>query len=144
MTAQATAAATMTDRRPDGTSGAARRAAPSQRSAAFAWGGSAIAFAVVLVLLAWQVASGADPAIGDGPQTATQPAAERVLVRRIVRRVVVTHEAPAAAPAPAGSGGGTVVSAPAPAAAAAPPAPAAPAAPAPAPAVPAPPTTRSS
>jgi len=79
----------------------ARRKPRSQRSATVAYGGSAVAFAAVLGALSFQVAAGGDPAIGAG-EPAAGPPAERVLVRRIVRRVVTTREAPAApAPAPA-------------------------------------------
>lgn len=125
----------MTDRRPTPADPAtARRPARSPGAAAIAWGGSGLAFMAVLGVLAWQVAAGADPAIGE--QAAAPPPAERIVVRRIVRRVVVTHAAPAA---PAAERSGAALSAPAAGA----PAPAAPSAPAPAPA-PAPPTTRSS
>ena len=108
---------------------APRRPARSQRPAVLAYAGSAVGFMAVLGALSWQVAGGSDPAIGAGEQAAAPPA-KRVLVRRIVRRVIVTRE-PRDAPASAA------------------PAAAAPAAPAPAPAsapapAPAPPTTRSS
>jgi hypothetical protein len=114
------------------------------RSASLAWCGAALAFVAVLAVLAWQVGAGLDPAIGAG--TPAEPAKPRpVVVKRIVRRVIITHRAPAVA---SGGGGGAPVlastgggSAPAPATAA--PAPAA-AAPAPVAAAPAPATTRSS
>ena len=79
---------------------AGRRAAASRRPAAIAWGGSGLAFVAVLGVLAWQVAAGADPAIGDGEQAAAAPAAKRIVKRRIVRRVIVTHEAPVAPAVP--------------------------------------------
>ena len=108
-----------------------RRRARTSRPAYVVYGGTTVAFAGVLAALSWQVATGADPAIGEGEQAAAAPPAQRVLVRRVVRRVIVTRDAPreAAAAAPAQ----------APAAAA----PQAVQAPAPAPA-PAPPTTRAS
>ena len=92
------------------------------------------AFLIVLALLAWRMHSGADPALGSG--TAAQAVKQRVLVRRIVQRVVVTR----VIPAPAAAGGGPSAPAGAPAA----PAPAAPVAPAPPPAAPAPPVSRAS
>jgi hypothetical protein len=114
-----------------------RRVARTNRPAYVAYGGATVAFAGVLAALSWQVAAGADPAIGEGEQAAAAPAAQRVLVRRVVRRVIVTRDAPRdrGSAAPAAAAGG---SAPAPA-----PAPASGPAPAPAPA-PAPPTTRAS
>jgi hypothetical protein len=121
----------MTEARPDSAPARARRPARSQRPAAVAYGGAAVAFVAVLAALSWQVAAGGDPAIGEGRQASTPAPAKRVVVRRIVRRVVVTHEAPAAVAA----------ASPAPAAVSAP---AAPAASAPAAPAPAPPTTRSS
>ena len=94
-------------------------------------------FVAVLVLLAWQVRAGRDPALGTVKQTARlAPAPRRVLVKKIVRRVIVTKvvqtdDGPvlvaSTAPAPASSGTSVqsapavVYSAPAPA-----PAPAAP------------------
>lgn len=102
-----------------------RRVGPATRPACIVYGGSAAAFAAVLAALGWQVAAGADPAIGEAEPVAAAPA-QRVVVRRVVRRVIVTRDAPAPAR-----------STPAPAAAEQPPA----AAPAPAPA---PPTTRAS
>jgi hypothetical protein len=75
----------------------ARRRAYSQRPAYVVYAGAAAAFAGVLAGLAWQVASGADPAIGEGEPAAAPP--ERV----IVRRIVVARDGPARphAPAPA-------------------------------------------
>jgi hypothetical protein len=95
--------ATMTDPRPGNERAeraAVRRPARSQRPAAVVYGGSAVAFVAVLAALSWQVAAGADPAIGEGEQAAPAAPAKRVLVRRIVRRVVVTDEAPATVAAP--------------------------------------------
>jgi hypothetical protein len=123
----------MTERRSPEAGPGTRRARRSQWPPALAWGGSAVAFAVVLVLLAWQVASGSDPAIGKGPEVAVEPAAKRVLVRRIVRRVVVTHEAAAAPASSRARASAPAAATAAPAQAPAPPTPAAP-----------PPTTRSS
>jgi hypothetical protein len=85
--------------------GAGRRPRRSQRTAVLVHLGALVAFAAVLGLLSWRVAAGADPAIGAGAQSAA-PAAERVLVRRVVRHVVVTHDRRAelpvqSAPAPA-------------------------------------------
>jgi hypothetical protein len=80
-----------------------RRVAPAIRPALLAYGGSAVAFAAVLGALGWQVAAGADPAIGEAGPAAAAPA-KRVVVRRVVRRVIVTRDAPvrtAAAPAAA-------------------------------------------
>jgi hypothetical protein len=79
-------------------------------------------FVAVLALLAWQVRSGRDPALGAAKQTArVAPAPRRVLVKKVVRRVIVTKvvqtdDGPvlvaSTAPAPASSGT-TVQSAPA-------------------------------
>jgi hypothetical protein len=118
----------MTEARPDSAPARARRPARSQRPAAVAYGGAAVAFVAVLAALSWQVAAGGDPAIGVGRQASAPAPAERVVVRRIVRRVVVTHEAPAAVAAGSPAPAAPAVSAPA----------------APAAGAPAPPTTRSS
>jgi hypothetical protein len=110
--------------------------------------GTAGTFLAALAFLAGQVRDGRDAALGPAePVAAKQP--QEVVVRRIIRRVVITEPAPrAAAPAaggtaPASGGAAPAPSAPAPSA----PAPAA-SAPAPAPAAPAPApaplTTRSS
>jgi hypothetical protein len=110
--------------------------------------GTAGTFLAALAFLAGQVRDGRDAALGPAePVAAKRP--EEVVVRRIIRRVVITEPAPrAAAPAagggaPASGGAAPAPSAPAPSA----PAPAA-SAPAPAPAAPAPApaplTTRSS
>ena len=93
-------------------------------------------FVAVLVLLAWQVRSGRDPALGAAKQAArVAPAPRRVLVKKIVRRVIVTKvihtdDGPvlvaSTAPAPTSSGSvsysppAVSYSAPAPAPAAAP------------------------
>jgi hypothetical protein len=95
-------------------------------------------FVAVLVLLAWQVRSGRDPALGAAKQTArVAPTPRRVLVKKVVRRVIVTKvvqtdDGPvlvaSTAPAPAAASSGTTVqsapavaySAPAPAPAPAP------------------------
>jgi len=71
-------------------------------------------FVAVLVLLAWQVRAGRDPALGTVRQTArVAPAPRRVLVKKIVRRVIVTKvvqtdDGPvlvaSTAPAPSSSG----------------------------------------
>lgn len=113
---------------------------------AMTWLAALTVFALVLILLAWRMLGGDDPALGaTQPEQAAATPATRVIVRRIVKRtIVVTGAAPAAGgPGPAVGGaasGGAPVrvssAAPAPAAAPAPPAPA----PAPAPA----PVTRSS
>jgi len=102
-------------------------------------GGSLALFFVIVALLAFQMRTGADPALGAGePQlvaAAKPPQPRRVLIRRVIVTRIVEHR-PArrrwAAQAP-------VTPAAAPALAAAAPAPAAPAPPAPAPL-----TTRSS
>jgi hypothetical protein len=78
----------------------ARRPVRTQRPAYVTYGGSAVAFAAVLAALSWQVATGADPAIGEAEQAAPAPA-EQVVVRRIVRRVVVRGDEPVAEAAPA-------------------------------------------
>jgi len=105
--------------------------------------GTAGTFLAALAFLAGQVRDGRDAALGPAePVAATQP--QEVVVRRIIRRVVITEPAPRVA-APATGGAAPAASAPAPGApapAAPAPAPSAPAA-APAPA-PAPLTTRSS
>jgi hypothetical protein len=95
-------------------------------------------FAAVLVLLAWQVRSGRDPALGAGrqPVRVAQAPPRRVLVRKIVRRVIdekviEREDAPAAAAAPATPASPTVAVSSAPAVVYASPAPA----PAPAPVV---------
>lgn len=90
------------------------------------------ALLVVLNLLAWQLHAGSDPALGAG-SAESQAAKKRVVVRRIIRRVVVTRVIPAApskstALTPASPASST----PAPSSA---PAPAAPPAPTPAPPV---------
>jgi len=110
--------------------------------------GTAGTFLAALAFLAGQVRDGRDAALGPAEPVAAQRPQE-VVVRRIIRRVVITEPAPRAA-APATGGGEPAASAPAPSAPAesAPaPAPAA-SAPAPAPAAPAPApaplTTRSS
>jgi hypothetical protein len=104
--------------------------------------GTAGTFLAALAFLAGQVRDGRDAALGPAEPVAAQRPQE-VVVRRIIRRVVITHPAPRSAapsagrPAPAASApvaSATAASAPAPAASA-------PAAPAPAPA---PLTTRSS
>jgi hypothetical protein len=78
-------------------------------------------FVTVLVLLAWQVRSGRDPALGAAKTARVAPAPRRVLVKTVVRRVIVTKvvqtdDGPvlvaSTAPAPASSGT-TVQSAPA-------------------------------
>ena len=99
-------------------------------------------FLAALAFLAGQVRDGRDAALGPAEPVAATGAPRPVVVRRIIRRVVITHPAPRAA-APSAGGAAPARSAPAPASSApAPaPAPAAPAAPAPAPA---PLTTRSS
>jgi len=110
--------------------------------------GAAGTFLAALAFLAGQVRDGRDAALGPAEPVAATAAPRPVVVRRIIRRVVITHPAPRAAPAP--SAGGAAPAASAPAATA--PAPSAPApaasAPAPAPAAPAPApaplTTRSS
>jgi hypothetical protein len=133
-----------------------RVVARSHRPAYVAYGGAAVGFVAVLGVLGWQVATGADPAIGEAEPVAAAPA-QRVVVLRIVRRVIVTPDAPerAAPPAAPPSEQSAAPAAPAPAQPAAPAptpaqpaapaaAPAQPAAPAPAPAPAAPPTTRAS
>jgi len=110
----------------------------TERRRATFWTTVAVSLAVflgALALLAWQMHAGQDPALGAGK---AEPApARKVLVRRIVKRVIVTRVIPAqprsvpgAAVAPATA---SSAPAPAPAAAPAPPAPA-----------PAPPVTRTS
>jgi hypothetical protein len=78
-------------------------------------------FVTVLVLLAWQVRSGRDPALGAAKTARVAPAPRRVLVKKVVRRVIVTKVVQtdggpvlvaSTAPAPASSGT-TVQSAPA-------------------------------
>lgn len=92
--------------------------------------GAAGTFLAALAFLAGQVRDGRDPALGPAEPVAAR-APQQVVVRKIIRRVVVTHPAPRAA-APSGgaavasapvSGGGTPTAAPAPAAPAPQPAP---------------------
>jgi pyruvate dehydrogenase E2 component (dihydrolipoyllysine-residue acetyltransferase) len=68
------------------------------------FGGALAAFAVALALLAGQVSAGKDPALGAGPKVviAEAPKPRRIIVRKIIERVVVTHviPAPTAAAAP--------------------------------------------
>jgi len=115
-------------------------------------------FLVVLAVLAIRMSRGEDPAVGAGEPAPAQP--RRVLVRRIVKRVVVTHVIPppivdrvapssasgatsTAAAGPTAPARAPVASAPAPVASAPAPVAAAPAPPPPAPA-PTAPVTRSS
>jgi hypothetical protein len=96
------------------------------------------AFLIVLTLLAWQLHSGEDPALAAGKQGAA--ARKQVIVRKVVRRVVVTRVAPAPAPSVAVSGAagpapsGSSSSSPSPAPSAPAPVQVAPVQPAPAPA----------
>jgi len=106
--------------------------------------GTAGTFLAALAFLAGQVRDGRDAALGPAEPVAARQQPREVVVRRIIRRVVITEPAPraaapsgGAAPAPAAPSA-PAQSAPAPAASAPAPAPAAPA-PAPAPL-----TTRSS
>ena len=97
-------------------------------------------FLAALAFLAGQVRDGRDAALGPAEPAAATAAPRPVVVRRIIRRVVITEPAPSAA-APASGGAAPAASAPvlsAPGPAASAPTPAAPA-PAPAPL-----TTRSS
>jgi hypothetical protein len=97
---------------------------------ALTWLAALTVFAVVLIVLAWRMLGGDDPALGAGqPQQAAATPAKHVIVRRIIkRRIVVTTDAPAASgPLPAvgggaraGGSGPVAVSAAAPARAAAP------------------------
>jgi hypothetical protein len=99
-------------------------------------GATALAvFLSLLVLLAWQVRSGRDPALSAREQTAQVLPVQRVLVRRVIRKViddkVIVIHLPATAartttapPSPAASGRIVVRSTSAPVAVAAPPAPA--------------------
>lgn len=107
--------------------------------------GTAGTFLAALAFLAGQVRDGRDAALGPAEPVAAR-APREVVVRRVIRRVVITYPAPRAA-APAGgaapSGGSAPAAPSAPAAGAPAPAPAAPA-PAPAAPAPAPLTTRSS
>jgi hypothetical protein len=125
-------------------------------------GGSLVLFFVVLALLAFQLRTGADPAIGDGASAlvVTDPAPRVVIRRRVIVTRIVEHRrakaqrtapqgtgataaasrssgaAPASSgPAPASSGAAPSASGPAPAQSA--PAPSAPAASAPAASAPA-------
>ena len=82
MTAASTRAAAMTER---------RRAARGRRARARSPPAALALFLSVLVLLAWQVRSGRDPALGAGrqrPCAVAQAPPRRVLVRKIVRRVI--------------------------------------------------------
>ena len=94
--------------------------------------GTAGTFLAALAFLAGQVRDGRDAALGPAEPVAARQQPREVVVRRIIRKVVITQPAPRAA-APASGGSVPAASEPAPAPA--------PAAPAPAPA---PLTTRSS
>jgi hypothetical protein len=87
--------------------------------------GSVAGFAVLFGFLAGQLRSGNDPALGSG-STAAAGKPQKVLVRRVIRRRVVTTVIPSASPQ--GSGGASVSTSAAPAVTSS-----APAAPAPAP-----------
>lgn len=88
--------------------------------------GSLALFLALFALLAWQMRSGADPALGDGRLAAQATGSRQVVVHRVVRRVVVIH-APASEEeeeeddgavvpaAPSTSGSATPAPAPAPA-----------------------------
>jgi hypothetical protein len=111
--------------------------------------GAAGTFLAALAFLAGQVREGRDAALGPAEPVAARQQPREVVVRRIIRRVVITDPAPRAAAAGAGASadaapapatGAPAPSAPAPSA----PAPSAPAPAAPAPPAPAPLTTRSS
>jgi len=107
--------------------------------------GTAGTFLAALAFLAGQVREGRDAALGPAEPVAVRQQPREIVVRRIIRRVVITDPAPRAA-APATGGGAPAAGVPAPSAPAqSAPAPAA-SAPAPAPAAPAPAplTTRSS
>jgi hypothetical protein len=108
--------------------------------------GTAGTFLAALAFLAGQVRDGRDAALGPAEPVAAQRPQE-VVVRRIIRRVVITEPAPRAA-APASGGAAPAARAPAPSSGGAAPAASAPAQSAPAPAAPAPApaplTTRSS
>ncbi len=78
------------------------RTAPGVRSGAPVLAAAALAFAVVLVVLALQMRAGQDPALrAQRPRT---PPPRRVLVRRVLeRKVIVQLPAHAAAPGPSAS-----------------------------------------
>ena len=84
-------------------------------TAALTWLAALTVFAVVLIVLAWRMLGGNDPALGAGQseQGAVTPAA-RVIVRRVIRRrIVITTDAPAGTgPVPAVGGATTGGSAP--------------------------------
>ena len=136
--AAADAVATMTEGGPARMAPAAARPAPTvppRRPGhggvpALTWLAALTVFAVVLIVLAWRMLGGDDPALGAGQteQTAAAPA-KHVIVRRIIRRrIVVTTDVPAASGPVATSGGArtggsrrvAVSAAPAPAASPAP------------------------
>lgn len=102
------------------------------------------AFFVLLGGLAFQMRQGGDPSLGVG--TAIAQKQHRVVVRRVVRRTVITHEGPAPQSTPSTDGStGSAGSSPPPAPASSPPATPAPAPAAAPPPAPAPaPVTRSS
>ena len=85
--------------------------------------GTAGTFLAALAFLAGQVRDGRDAALGPAEPVATR-APREVVVRRVIRRVVITHPAPRAAGGatpsapPAAGGGAPAAAVPAPAAAA--------------------------
>jgi len=66
--------------------------------------GTAGTFLAALAFLAGQVRDGRDPALGPAVPVAAKPAPREIVVRKIIRRVVITHPAPrptaSAAPPP--------------------------------------------
>ena len=106
--------------------------------------GAAGTFLAALAFLAGQVRDGRDAALGPAEPVAARQQPREIVVRRIIRRVVITDPAPrAAAPSGGAAPAPAAPSAPAPRAGGPPSAAPAPAPAAPAPA-PAPLTTRSS
>ena len=100
----------------DGAAGASRPPRrPSKPPAGWVFGAALGAFFAALALLAFQVRTGEDPALGQ-PTAQTQPAQpRRVLIRRVIERVVVHHPAESSAgAAPVAPAPATTSSAPAP------------------------------
>jgi hypothetical protein len=112
-----------TERRPpgDGPPGARDARRPTKPRAGWVFGGALGAFFAALALLAFQVRTGEDPALGPAqPVAHVQPAEpRRILIRKVIKRVIIEHPAPPAAssaPPVRTSAPSTTTAAPAPAA----------------------------
>ncbi len=75
----------------------AARARTGLAAARACWLAATLVFVVLLALLGWRMASGADPSLGSGRSAAAvapAPLPRRVLIRRIERKVVITRVLP--------------------------------------------------